>query len=128
MKKRILSLLVALVLALTLAGPAFATPPGSVWGEIVPLGPDSGQLTGTFTGSYTIVSSQGRVSRLVFDGSVNGDSGTLLINLVETGPQGIGYWTILDSTGDLSGYHGQGTFMFPTETAGSYEGQIHQDP
>lgn len=124
MKKRMLSLFIVLVLAMLLVVPVSAKPLTSVQGEIIPSGPDSGLLTGSLSGSYKIVDSQGQVSRLLFEGSVNGSSGTLLMNLVNIGPQGVGYWTILDGTGDLSSLHGQGTFVFPVESSGSYTGQV----
>ena len=128
MKKRMLSLIIVLALAMVLVIPVSATPPTSVQGDIIPQGLHNGLLTGAFDGTYTVVDPHGRVSLLFFEGSVNGVPGELVLNHVDVGPNGLGYWTILEGTGDLSKLYGQGTFWFTSPMTASYEGQVHFDP
>jgi hypothetical protein len=128
MKKRMLPLTIILVLAMLLVVPASAAPPTAVQGDIIPLGLHNGVLTGAFDGTYSVFDSHGRVSLLLFEGSVNGIAGTLVLNHVDVGPNTLGYWTILEGTGDLSNLHGQGTFWFSSPVTASYDGQVHFDP
>lgn len=131
MKKRILSLIIALVLAMVLVVPASATPPTPVQGDLIPLGPHHGLLTGNFSGIYTRVDLNGSVALVLFEGTVNGAAGTLILNHPDATPNGefyLGQWTILEGTGDLSNLHGQGTVLLTSPTTARYEGEVHFDP
>jgi hypothetical protein len=51
------------------------------------------------------------------------------LNVVNAGPNGLGYFTILQGSGGLANLHGQGSFTVnPDGASGSYSGQIHFDP
>ncbi len=70
----------------------------------------------------------------IFAGTINGMSGTLVINGESTGigVTGAGNFTVGQGTEGLTGMHAQGPFQFtatgPTTTAGSYSIQLHSSP
>ena len=70
--------------------------------------------------------------RTTFTGTVNGESGTLVIQLVGKKPEGedwYGQWVILSGTGELADLRGRGTWGGPGFGAVGpdlwYEGKIH---
>ncbi len=70
----------------------------------------------------------------IFTGTINGMSGTLVINGESngTGVTGAGSFTVGQGTEGLTGIHAQGPFQFTatgqTTTAGTYSIQLHSDP
>ena len=75
-----------------------------------------------------------RIIERVFEGTVNGISGTLLMHLEIKQPvpatpgSGKGTWVIISGTGGLSNLQGQGTWTNFALDILEYEGQIHFDP
>ena len=63
--------------------------------------------------------------KLILDGTVLGESGTLTMELIIVGTEG--RWTILGGTGELANLHGHGTVTLTT-TPYSYTGKVHFDP
>ncbi len=67
----------------------------------------------------------------IFTGTINGMSGTLVINGESSGIgiTGAGNFTVGQGTQGLTGVHAQGPFQFtatgPTTTAGTYSVQLH---
>jgi len=109
-------------------------------------GEDSGTWTGTFEGTdvldvFTAVTHKPSKKNpfglatarglIYFEGSVNGKSGTLLIQFEgkKAGDPLLwsGKWMILSGTGDLANLQGQGAFWGPSKNL-EYSGWIHFDP
>lgn len=99
---------------------------------------DEGTFTGTFEGTETEV---GLVRRhcngkwsykgnLIFDGIVNGDSGTLEMRIVgksDNFTEWHGTWVILSGTDELQRLHGKGTWEGAPGDL-TYQGNIHFAP
>jgi len=167
MRKMLLTLLAVCVVTLlpTLSMPVYATKPILVEGyfdyvfEITDMRPADGNLfiyatedeywKGSFEGTAKSVFRVEMFSsgfwnvwlRSTFTGTVNGESGTLVIQLVGKRPMEPepgnwhGQWVIISGTGDLANLHGQGTWWgpgyegpeIPGERPDIYYGQIHFD-
>jgi hypothetical protein len=108
-----------------------------------------GDFLGSSTASYDVVlhGSQGNFvceygfyrGRVTFDGTGDGETGTLQILFVGTSPGDIadwsGTWRILGGIGELANLHGQGILYNNTDKDGNtipldihIEGQVHLAP
>lgn len=165
MSKKLSTFLVysAILISTLMIPVVLATPPDSVsgdWfytpymveitkvagGNIFKYGEEDGIWVGGFDGisedSFNVVvHPSGFVTctgQINFDGTVNGESGTMVILFV--GKKNLetmlwsGKWVIIGGTGDLANLKGQGTWEGPGWTGPpgpgelSYEGKIHFDP
>ena len=160
------ALLMCIVALLTLSTPVHATPPETVEGtfdytfEVTDMWEADGNTflyatewetwVGDFKGTAVAVFRVGMFSagfwnvwlRSTFTGTVDGESGTMVIQLVGKRPMEpepgdwYGQWVILSGTEGLANLHGQGTWGGPgfegLEIPGErpdiwYEGEIHFD-
>ena len=108
-------------------------------GNIFKYGEEIGTWTGTFEGTSfdyfeVVVHPKGFVTcqgRIAFDGSVNGESGTMDILFVGKKDLAAGLWSgkwvILGGAGGLTNLQGRGTWEGPSLNL-DYEGWIHFNP
>jgi hypothetical protein len=158
MKKKVSIFLMCTVALLTtfLIPIVYATPPepaSGTWtyaltsiettknanGNTFKYGEEIGTWTGTFVGiSYDyfelVVHPKGFVTcqgRIAFDGSVNGESGTMDILFVGKKDLAAGLWSgkwvIIGGTGGLENLQGRGTWNGPSVDL-DYSGMIHFNP
>jgi len=162
MRKMLSATLLLCMVALlsTLSTPVYATPPITASGtvdytfEVTGMREADGNTflyaiewenwTGAFEGKAEAVFRVGMFSsagfwnvwlRSTFDGTVNGKSGTAVIQLVGKKPEGedwYGQWVILSGTDELADLRGRGTWGGPGFGAVGpdlwYEGKIHFKP
>ena len=108
-------------------------------GNIFKYGEETGTWTGTFEGTSSdyfelVVHPKGFVTcqgRIDFEGTVNGESGTMIILFV--GKKNLaaglwsGKWVIIGGTGGLANLQGRGTWNGPSFNL-DYSGMIHFKP
>ncbi len=152
MKDVLMAICAFLLLALTIA-PVMATPPAPASGTWIDTGasaPDvrmaggntiisqtgTTTITGTFEGTMesevtVVIHPNGKTNTRVtgmFNGSVDGSSGTLVMRFAALGDavtgEMEGNWVILSGTGDLVNLRGQGTVEGIGGVGGTYWGQI----